>query len=105
VYKVEYQLNQLCNMSTEDGEIIDAVAQSDEYAIFKTDCVMDMIDFKWDMFAAKMHYVGMVVHIVYCVYLLIYVKTTFLDKDEIMTDDIVPMHAVKKDHVDMRKAR
>jgi len=30
---------------------MDAIADSDEADIFKTECVIDLIDFKWDAFA------------------------------------------------------
>ena len=33
-YKIEYQINQLCNMSTEDGDIVTAIADSEEVALF-----------------------------------------------------------------------
>ena len=46
-YKIEYQLNQLSSMSTEDGDIIKAIAESDEVELFLTDAVVDLIDYRW----------------------------------------------------------
>lgn len=85
-------------MSTEDGDIVTAIAESEEVDLFYTDCVMDMIDFKWERFASKIMYIGMIIHIVYNTYLLVYVKFTFLDPDTIEPDKIVPMHAIKKNN-------
>ena len=38
-------------MSQEDGNIMEAIAESNELAIFTTDMIKDVIDFKWEAFA------------------------------------------------------
>lgn len=91
-------------MSTEDGDIVTAVAESEEVELFLTDTVMDMIDFKWERFASKIHYIGMIIHIIYCVYLLLYIKLTFVDPDPMEPDKIVPMHAVKDSKQDIHQS-
>lgn len=103
LYKIEYQLNQLCSMSKEDGSIMDAVANSEEVDLFETDAVMDMIDFKWDRYASKIHLIGMIIHIIYMVYLNAYVKLTFVDPDSLDPNHVVPIHAVKDSKLDVHK--
>jgi len=34
---------------------MDALADSDELEIFKTDLIIDIIDFKWNRFAKRVH--------------------------------------------------
>ena len=47
VYKIKYNLNVLVAMSEENGQLIGAIAQSDELEIFKTELIRDMVDYKW----------------------------------------------------------
>ena len=79
VYKIKYQLNLLTSMSEEDGSLMDAVASSNELAIFETDMIRDMIDYKWRTYAKRQHLFGGFVHLVYVVVLGFYIKLTFLD--------------------------
>ena len=37
-------------MLQNDGSLMDAIAESDEAEIFRTECVIDLIDFKWNKF-------------------------------------------------------
>lgn len=53
MYKIKYQLNLITSVSEEDGPLMNAVANSDELGIFKTDMIMDMIDYKWNTFAKR----------------------------------------------------
>lgn len=71
------------SMSSEDGDIITAIAESEEKSLFKTDAVVDMVDFKWKQFAFKFHFVNVTVHFVYVIYLFFYVKWIFIDADAI----------------------
>lgn len=45
--KIYYQMNFLSSMSEEDGPLIDAIVNSKELAIFGTDLIIDLIDFRW----------------------------------------------------------
>jgi hypothetical protein len=38
-------------MSEKNGQIMNAIAGSEELEIFKTDLIKDMIDYKWNAFA------------------------------------------------------
>lgn len=79
VYKIKYQLNILTSVSEEDGPLMDAVANSDELAIFETDMVRDMIDYKWRTYARRQHLCGGFVHLVYVLVLIAYISRTFLE--------------------------
>ena len=78
-FKIEYQLNQLSFMSAEDGDIMTAIADSDEVELFLCDSVIDLIDFRWRQWAFKFHVVNVSIHFVYCIYLFNYIKIVFMD--------------------------
>jgi len=40
-------MNILCSMSQEDGQLIDALAESEELSIFETELIRDLIDWRW----------------------------------------------------------
>lgn len=63
-----------------DGEdsIIDAVSNSDELAIFETDSIRDMVDYKWKTYARKQHLFGGFIHLIYIFTLIAYIWQTFL---------------------------
>lgn len=65
-------------MSQEDGKLIDAIAESEELAIFETDLVIDLVDFKWEKFAKTVHMRGLLVHITYIMTLTMYIRSTYL---------------------------
>lgn len=65
-------------MSQADGSLMDAIANSNELAIYETDSVRDMIDYKWKTFAKRMHLFGGFVHLVYVLVLIAYIDHTFL---------------------------
>jgi len=89
VYKIKYQLNLITSMSEEDGTLMNAVANSEELPIFKTDLIMDMIDYKWETFARRQHLIGLFVHLIYIIVLILYINRTFLYMDFINASDIM----------------
>ena len=94
-FKIEYQLNQLASMSSEDGDIITAIANSDEIKLFTTDAVIDLIDFRWKQFAFKFHSFKVSVHFAYIIYLYFYVKWIFIDVTAIEPKEIMKIDNVK----------
>lgn len=82
VYKIQYQCNMLTAVSTEDGDLMRAIADSNELSIFETDLVRDMIDYKWYAYAANMHRFGAVIHIIYVCSLMYYISDVFLRTEE-----------------------
>ena len=73
-------------MSQEDGKLIDAIADSDELEIFETDIVIDLVDFRWEKFARIIHLRGLVVHCIYIITLMMYIRSTYLGS----SIDLVP---------------
>ena len=53
VFKIKYNLNILGSVSEKNGQLMEAIAASEELSIFTTDLVMDLIDFKWERFAFR----------------------------------------------------
>lgn len=47
MFKIKYQLNILPSVSEDMGQLMGAIQDSDELAIFDTDLVKDLIDYKW----------------------------------------------------------
>ena len=54
------------------------MADPDELEIFDSKPLQDLIDFKWDAYAYKIHYVGVFMHIFYVLMIAIYIYTTYL---------------------------
>jgi len=50
-------------MSEKDGQIIEAIANSNELEIFKTKVVKDLVKFKWDQFGYWIHMIMFMVHL------------------------------------------
>jgi len=47
VFKIKYQLNILPSVSEENGQLMNAIAGSEELPIFMTDLCKDIIDYRW----------------------------------------------------------
>jgi hypothetical protein len=52
VFKIKYTLNILPSMLEDEGPIIEALANCDEYDVFNCPAVIDLIRFKWEAFAS-----------------------------------------------------
>lgn len=78
VFKIKYNLNILSSVSEENGQLMEAIAASEELSIFTTDLVMDLIDFKWERFAFRQHMFGAFIHFIYVMVLIYYINFTFL---------------------------
>lgn len=78
LYKISYQLNLLTSMSSEDGQLMSAIAESDELAIFNCDVVRDCIDYKWQKFGRLVHVRGLIFHTIYIIVLSLYIKVEYL---------------------------
>jgi hypothetical protein len=67
VFKMGYHVNILPSMCEDEGTIMDAISKSNELAIYKTDLVKDIIDYKWDNFAFSAHRIGAFMHMTYII--------------------------------------
>ena len=80
--KIYYQMNFLNSMDeTEEGPLIDALVNSKELAIFGTDLIHDLIDFRWQQFAGPIHKIGFAFHIGYIISLSLYINQTYLEEN------------------------
>jgi hypothetical protein len=64
-------------------DLMEAIIRSDENAIFTSEAVSDMVDYKWETYAFHRHMIGAFFHVIYLACLLAYIKHTFL---------IIPTH-------------
>ena len=55
---IVYKINFLPSLSEKDGSLMEAIANSDELAVFETDAVKDLIDYKWSAYASSIHILG-----------------------------------------------
>jgi len=65
-------------VSSEDGNLLDAIADSEDLEIFTTDLIKDYIDFKWEGFAKQVHKFGLCNHILDIILSSAYIRAAFL---------------------------
>lgn len=58
------------------------MAGCNELAIFETDLVRDLIDYKWRTFAYQQHLYGLIVHVSYVIVLIYYINHTYLEQTD-----------------------
>ena len=66
--KIYYQMNFLSSMSEQDGMLMRALCESQELQIFRSDLIIDLIDFRWDCFAAKIQKIGFFFHLLFPIF-------------------------------------
>ena len=64
---MKYTLNVLPGMSEEDGTLMDTIGNTEELSIFESKTLITYIEFKWDSYAAKIHRIGAVLHLIYLI--------------------------------------
>ena len=79
--KLTYQMNFLSSMSQEDGKLFDALGKSTELAIFGTDLIIALIDFRWQRFAGRIHKVGFCFLLAYVFCLALYINVAYLAEE------------------------
>jgi len=80
-FKMRYQINLLPSMSEDEGQIIQAIANSEELELFKTDAVKDLVNYKWGAFASSVHWFGWLIHMLYIISLQMYITKIYLADD------------------------
>lgn len=76
-----YQCNLLTSMEEEDGySLLNALANTTEgqLAIFETDVVRDLIQYKWNSYAARAHWLSGAIAVLYTASLALYVNDIYL---------------------------
>jgi hypothetical protein len=59
--------------------LIEALANSEELSMFKTDLVKDCLEFRWQGFAFGFHFIGALTHLIKQIALILYINYTYLD--------------------------
>ena len=62
---ITYHINLLPSVSQDQGQLMEGIALSNELDIFRSDCVQDLIEFKWNSFARAVHMSGFYFHFGY----------------------------------------
>jgi hypothetical protein len=59
---------------------MEAIAESNELTIFETQAIIDLIDFKWDMFGYSAQTWGTFTNVIYTCAVTYYVIVTFIPR-------------------------
>ena len=62
----------------EDSDLMGLAAESEELEIFDTESMMQLIQFKWEMYARKHHLFGCFMHMVYVQCLINYTNLVYI---------------------------
>lgn len=60
------------------GSLINAISNSNELAIFQTELVKDVLDYKWQAFASRTHMMGWFFHLAYVISLMVFINQNYL---------------------------
>lgn len=62
----------------EDKSLMNMCQNSEELELFESQAIQDVIDFKWNTFAYKIHMVGCFFHFWYMTILIIYINAIYI---------------------------
>ena len=88
VYKIRYTLNILPSMSEKVTTLMDALGETEELEVFDCKSVVDMIDFKWLQYSRKVHYMGLIAHMMYLGCFSLYIFELYIYKTGTLTEVI-----------------
>lgn len=63
----------------EDVSLMTVTYESDELEIFESENLVNLIRYKWDTFAQRLHMRGAIMHFIYLVVMMIYIKNIYID--------------------------
>lgn len=66
-------LNLLPNIDESIDSLMEACGETEELEIFECKVVNDLIEFKWNQYAGKFHYIGAAFHTLYVIIFNLYV--------------------------------
>ena len=83
IYKISYTLNLLpsikcCDDAPSLMAICNEMTEPEELDIFNSKTLLDFVDYKWNTYGYKIHYIGVAAHIFYLLTVTIYIYTTYL---------------------------
>lgn len=67
MYKIQYSLNILPSIRTQESTIMRQCGQTKELELFECQAMKDLIEFKWRSYARAIHYIGFSTHMMYFV--------------------------------------
>jgi hypothetical protein len=98
VYKIKYSLNTLSRLGecvdsidpltgektflNKGYSILDEMCSNNELELFETQQVIDLITFKWQKYAKKLHLTGCIAHFTYVTILMIYIYHVYIQNDQ-----------------------
>jgi hypothetical protein len=86
IYKIKYTLNLLPSISEDKDSLMTALGETNELKILSTKVIRDVLEFRWNTYAYKFHYIGLFIHVIYVLVFNIYVSYFMqlpkLEKDE-----------------------
>lgn len=86
-------------VKNEDVNILGCMCEGDEIEIFNTDCVKDVIEFKWGAYGFNFHLFGLIYHMAYMVILFLYTNIVYISPPEHIVDGKpVPPYAANYDY-------
>jgi len=90
ISKIEYTVNLLPTVKepeNKDGlmKLVEDMNDEDTLGIFESEALINLIEYKWDTYAYFGHYVACWFHMMYIIFLSIYIYLTYLQ-----TDDSIP---------------
>lgn len=105
MFKIKYEALMVTSMSelTEDGRLMEALAKSEELELFNTELAQEIIMFKWNQFAGGIHYLGAILHFVYAIALLTYIKWTFIWLQPVEADGMIAANVMKNNRQDFKR--
>jgi hypothetical protein len=66
----------------EDVSLMNLCGETEELDIFETASLQQVIQFKWDTYGRKHHILGCIMHMLYTVILITYVKNAYMIENE-----------------------
>ena len=83
----------------EEVDVIELFNHSDEFSLFTTHPVLDMIQFRWDTYGFQFHIVGFIFHFFQLIILVIYTVDVYIRDglyEYIETDDLSVMGGLER---------
>lgn len=62
----------------EKCSLIQSVGETEELTVFDSKALLDLIDFKWNVYAKYVHQVGLFSHLSYVIVFIIFVNTFYV---------------------------
>ena len=86
MYKIKYTLNILPSIDEFEDSLMNACGETVEVEIFESKVIRDLIEFRWNKYAGKFHYIGLSIHTLYVILFNFYVSD-FLQKERLKPNE------------------